>query len=899
MVYPFSWTSDVRVWVPDPPAGIYKIKAEMWRVELVPGTASEYRGAAVIATDEISVVIPPKPSDITQTTSNPPQTTVIQTPPQTTPNTSPVTDPGAIYVYSTPGDAEIWINGKQQVNTNYSATGVGFTDLQPGRYTVTVRKQGYIDYTEVVNLNPNEIYDVKAVLQPGTTPTGWIKVDTDPPGVNIFINGKSITTAPTTLTDVPPGSYDITLKKDGYKDWNDTITVTAGNITEVNAELPVASGGFPVGPVAGGAAVVIGGGVLVKVLSGRGKGAILKTPPQTGTDLYKEWWDKASPDERKNWDSFEKYLSNRLGSPSLTGYIDEHGNPSWASAHTSWQQEFNKGETKSSFEDWVKAQSANQHMTQEMMQRAEANKNFRPKDIVDASAKYSAALRNQERFQKLTQIKNAVAGDSTLSSFADEAGNAIVDSNGQVDANKLNQLEGTLKRWIVRDKMMPQTPDYTYSDALQDTVRQGSQNVVVRLGAAYLTGGYSEMALNPISAISTMGKEIMDGKSTFQAVTDGLKQSSFELALGESGRLLKYASPYIKSAKDSYNLTKLSNLNSELSSEVSTINQLAKQTDDVARYSRDAYMKSTEMVKVGKTASAGMDEAEKLALKLNNNPEYRKLLAENSKLIPDDVKDVMGIAKQKAYEQARNTAVDDVVKQMAKDGVPTGENPLFLKQTGTHARPGNPGWDSLKSDFDHTADFGSSKYNQMYEQQFNTHLESQGTSATSIDANVYGTGTSSRGAYTGGAKKFVENYNQTTGSDVMIRTTKDGLTTISREEPQVVDSLLSKMKPDDIASAKTNYQDFFNKSLGKGGSVDNMIKNSSKEVSRTAGQYSVNYVDNFHNTGSVNYSVPKAAQVADLIKKKGFSVNTAIEKVGYTGGKDQLLTDYKNIMGVH
>jgi hypothetical protein len=107
------------------------------------------------------------------------------------------------------------------------------------------------------------------------------------------------------------------------------------------------------------------------------------------------------------------------------------------------------------------------------------------------------------------------------------------------------------------------------------------------------------------------------------------------------------------------------------------------------------------------------------------------------------------------------------------------------------------------------------------------------------------------------------------------------------------------MKPDDIASAKTNYQDFFNKSLGKGGSVDNMIKNSSKEVSRTAGQYSVNYVDNFHNTGSVNYSVPKAAQVADLIKKKGFSVDTAIEKVGYTGGKDQLLTDYKNIMGVH
>jgi hypothetical protein len=316
----------------------------------------------------------------------------------------------------------------------------------------------------------------------------------------------------------------------------------------------------------------------------------------------------------------------------------------------------------------------------------------------------------------------------------------------------------------------------------------------------------------------------------------------------------------------------------------------------MAKYSRNAFMKSSEVAKLGQTAAHEMDDLERMALNLNNNPEFKELLAKNPDLVPSNVKEIMGVAKQKAYEEARNKAISDVMNQMGKEGVPTGENPFFLQQTGTHARAGNPGWNPLKSDFDHTVDFGSSKFNQLYEQKFNAHLEGQGTSATALDANVYGAGTSSRGAYSGGAMKFVQNYNQTTGSDVMVRA-KDGLVTISREEPQTINSLLSKMKAEDISSAKDNYSQFFNKSLQKGGSADNLIQNTSKEVSRQAGQYSVNYAQHFQNTGRVNYQVPQAAKVADLIKKQGFSVDSAMQKVGYSGSKTELLNDFKKIMG--
>ena len=123
------------------------------------------------------------------------------------------------------------------------------------------------------------------------------------------------------------------------------------------------------------------------------------------------------------------------------------------------------------------------------------------------------------------------------------------------------------------------------------------------------------------------------------------------------------------------------------------------------------------------------------------------------------------------------------------------------------------------------------------------------------------------------------------------------MVTISRETPQTSTSLLSKMNASDVKSAEANYQSFFAKDVAKGGSLENQIVNGSKTVSRNAGQYSAKYVENFQKTGGVKYQPPDAAKVADLIKKRGFSVDDAMKKVGYNGSKEQLLADYKNIMG--
>jgi hypothetical protein len=261
--------------------------------------------------------------------------------------------------------------------------------------------------------------------------------------------------------------------------------------------------------------------------------------------------------------------------------------------------------------------------------------------VEDAAAKLAEGRRNKALLERFTKIRSIVWSDYRLLDFVDNARGSIVSKDGQINANNLSRLESTLKHWIARDKLAPQMTDYGGTEFYYDTVKQFSQNIVVRAGSAYLTAGYSEMALNPISTLSNMRDNINQGDSTLAAVAKGYAWSSFELGLGESGRLLKYASPLLKRAKDSYNLSRLSSISQDLSSEISTIHQLAGQADDAARYSRDAYMKGTEVVRVGEKAAAGMDHAEKLALELNNNPEFRKLLAENSNLVPSIVKEVM------------------------------------------------------------------------------------------------------------------------------------------------------------------------------------------------------------------------------------------------------------------
>ena len=72
---------------------------------------------------------------------------------------------------------------------------------------------------------------------PGPT-AGSVQVNSTPQGASIYLDGTATgQTTNSTLTDVSPGSHTIMLVKEGYEDYEENISVTAGQTTTVNINL--------------------------------------------------------------------------------------------------------------------------------------------------------------------------------------------------------------------------------------------------------------------------------------------------------------------------------------------------------------------------------------------------------------------------------------------------------------------------------------------------------------------------------------------------------------------------------------------------------------------------------------------------------------------------------------
>lgn len=72
---------------------------------------------------------------------------------------------------------------------------------------------------------------------------GSIEVSSSPEGATIFIDGKDTKTqTPATIHDLEPGRYEICLVMDGYSEYKDSITISAGNPVKLSQALSNLSG---------------------------------------------------------------------------------------------------------------------------------------------------------------------------------------------------------------------------------------------------------------------------------------------------------------------------------------------------------------------------------------------------------------------------------------------------------------------------------------------------------------------------------------------------------------------------------------------------------------------------------------------------------------------------------
>ncbi|MBP1927569.1 hypothetical protein J2741_000116 [Methanolinea mesophila] len=148
-----------------------------------------------------------------------------------------LTQIGSIQVKSSPSGADVYVDGFFKGHSDIT---VG--SMQAGNHIVRIRLAGYEDWTSTVLVTQNAVTIVDATLAPASrAPTGDIEVSSTPVGAAVFLDGayQGMTHAgtPLELTGIAPGDHLLELTIVNYQDYNDSISVAAGQTSRVNAIL--------------------------------------------------------------------------------------------------------------------------------------------------------------------------------------------------------------------------------------------------------------------------------------------------------------------------------------------------------------------------------------------------------------------------------------------------------------------------------------------------------------------------------------------------------------------------------------------------------------------------------------------------------------------------------------
>jgi len=161
---------------------------------------------------------------------------------------------GSATVTSTPSGAAIYVetySGDDYIgDTPYTDTAVA-----PGDYTITLTLAGYQNWRKEVQVTGGETAYVDATLDQAT---GSISASSTPSGAGISFDGVPINEiTPYAIQNVDPGNYTIKLTLEGYQDWTEAVTVTAGKTVEIDATLAPISGSATVTSTPSGAAIYV------------------------------------------------------------------------------------------------------------------------------------------------------------------------------------------------------------------------------------------------------------------------------------------------------------------------------------------------------------------------------------------------------------------------------------------------------------------------------------------------------------------------------------------------------------------------------------------------------------------------------------------------------------------
>lgn len=161
---------------------------------------------------------------------------------------------GFLTIAGSPAGAEVFINGRD----TGKVTPIEFL-VEPGPQSIVLRKNGYLDATtelkmvagQSANYAPNLMVagrtDNIRLVNGGvgkmfgsngsSQGKALIEIKTDPKGAQVTVNGTPLQKTTPVEIQVEPGSYDITIEKDGYKTTRESAIVGMDDHVKINKSL--------------------------------------------------------------------------------------------------------------------------------------------------------------------------------------------------------------------------------------------------------------------------------------------------------------------------------------------------------------------------------------------------------------------------------------------------------------------------------------------------------------------------------------------------------------------------------------------------------------------------------------------------------------------------------------
>jgi hypothetical protein len=159
--------------------------------------------------------------------------------------------PGFIMIESTPSEAEVFLNDQRVGSTPYQGRHIA------GSYTLMLRYPLFHEHTESFNLSEGATVSLPPVnLKPRF---GYWQVTSTPSGAAVYLDDRMMGTTPLSRAEIGSGTHELKVRKDLYREHQETFTIADGDDKTFNISLNPAFGQLKITSEPTGAKVFIEG----------------------------------------------------------------------------------------------------------------------------------------------------------------------------------------------------------------------------------------------------------------------------------------------------------------------------------------------------------------------------------------------------------------------------------------------------------------------------------------------------------------------------------------------------------------------------------------------------------------------------------------------------------------